>query len=542
MEGRSDGSLDGVFDHDVDVVVVGAGAAGFAAAITAEREGAGVLLLDRADRPGGTTAKAGGTAWIPNNHLMRQHGVPDDRHEALAYLARTAYPDRFDPGDGRFGVGAADFDLLAAFYDHGPAAIEYLVDAGATEVDFDPITPDYSAELPENRAPRGRRVPQRLLPGGTHGGPLLIDRFTDYCQRRGLPVATGHRVVGVLRNDDGAVVGVEAHVGRRTVVARARRGVVFATGGFTHDVDLRRQYLRGPIFGGCAAGTATGDFVRIGLSVGAQLGNMSHAWWTEVVLEHALRTPEVATGVSFPFGDAMVHVNRFGRRVVDEKAPYNERAQVHFEWDPRRLEYPNLLLFHVYDDTVANDPTPSRRPLPQPGEQVDYVVSGHTFAELAANLDARLAQLAPHTGRARLASGFADNLAATVDRFNGFAAAGRDDDFGRGTIPISQHWNEPKRAGWPDPTMRPFAATGPYHCIVLAPGALDTKGGPRTDGHGRVLAVDGQPIPGLYGAGNCVASAAGQGYWGAGGTIGPALTFGYLAGRHAAHEKEHPLA
>src|SRR5206468_765025 len=119
----------------------------------------------------------------------------------------------------------------------------------------------------------------------------------------------------VIRNDAGEVVGLEARVGRRTVLVRARRAVVFASGGFLHDLDLRRQFLRGPVFGGCASDSSTGDFLRIGIELGAQLGNMSHAWWNQVVLEVALRTPSTIRDVWMPFGDSMIQVNRYGRRV-----------------------------------------------------------------------------------------------------------------------------------------------------------------------------------------------------------------------------------
>src|SRR5688572_12129863 len=120
-------------------------------------------------------------------------------------------------------------------------------------------------------------------------------------------------------------------------------------------------------------------------------------------------------------------------------------------------------------------------------------------------------------------------------RFDGFARAGVDEDFHRGESPIEVKWNGAGRPGSANPTMAPFSG-GPYHCVILGAGAFDTNGGPRIDTRARVLDVTGSPIPGLYGAGNCIASVAGQSYWGPGGTIGPALTFGYIAGLHAAAE------
>jgi hypothetical protein len=266
---------------------------------------------------------------------------------------------------------------------------------------------------------------------------------------------------------------------------------------------------------------------------------MNNAWWNQCVVEVALRTPSTIRDVWMPFGDSMIQVNRFGRRVVNEKMPYNERAQVHFQWNPSRREYSNLLLFMIYDDDVAQHPSASsfREPVPPPGESPDYVISGQTWEELAANLDARLETLAPRPGGARLDAAFTTNLRDTVVRYDGFAAAGRDEDFGRGETPIQLAWGSGDR-GAPNPTMHPFRAEGPYHCIILGGGSLDTKGGPRINPRAQVLDGSGVPIPGLYGAGNCIASPAGQAYWAAGGTIGPALVFGFVAGRHAAEEKE----
>jgi succinate dehydrogenase/fumarate reductase flavoprotein subunit len=368
---------------------------------------------------------------------------------------------------------------------------------------------------------------------------VLINGMEAAARSLGARILLEHRAAAVLRNELGQVIGLEARVGRRTILVRARLAVVFCSGGFLHDRDLRNHFLRGPVFGGCAADTCTGDFVRIGLELGTQLGNMNNAWWNQCVLEVALRTPSTIRDVWMPFGDSMLQVNRYGRRVVNEKMPYNERAQVHFQWNPTKREYSNLVLFMIYDDDVAQHPSTSsfREPVPPPGESAQYVISGATWDDLATNLDRRLESLASHTGGARLDVSFATNLLETVARFNRFATEGRDEDFGRGETPIQLAWGSGDRGG-PNPTMHPLRSTGPYHCIILGGGSLDTKGGPQINPRAQVLDVAGTPIPGLYGAGNCIASPAGQAYWAAGGTIGPAMTFGFMAGRNAAEEKE----
>ncbi len=532
-------NADDGWDLAADVVVVGSGAAGFAAAISAATRGQQVLVLERADWIGGTTAKAGATYWIPNNHLMRAAGLADPREAALRYLARLSYPHRYDADDAFLGLSEHQHGLLAAFYDNGSRMLEEFTALGALEPTHDLPTPDYHADLAENVAPYGRSLRPAFIDdgSGSTGGDMLIGRLNSCAASLGVEVLCGHRVADVVRNDDGAVVGVEARWRRGTRLVRARRGVVFASGGFTHDADLAANYLRGPIFGGCAAGTNTGDLIRIASTLGVEFGNMNQAWWSQVVLEVA-RTGPTIKDVWMPFGDSMIQVNRCGRRVVNEKMVYNERAQAHFVWSPDGREYPNLLLFMIYDDAVAQSPVELpglRQPVPLPGVEASWVISGQTWSELAERISERLAELGPAIGGLRLAPNFLDQLAATVDRFNDFADKGQDLDFHRGETPIQVAWNGPPRdGGGPNPTMHRFAETGPYHAIILGAGALDTKGGPKVDAQSGILGRDGRPIPGLYGAGNCVASPAAQAYWAGGTTIGLALTFGYLAGLSAA--------
>jgi succinate dehydrogenase/fumarate reductase flavoprotein subunit len=552
--------MEDIWDKACDVLVVGGGAAGFAAAAAAAQAGADVILIEKEDAVGGTTAKSGGYFWIPNNPLMRERGLVDEKRDALRYMARLSFPQLYDAADSRFGLPELDYSLIAAYYDRGPEAVEFFAAQDMFHSELDLAFPDYSADIPEDRAPIGRH----LFPGGfaheqAEGEPawkqeealgtrgaFLIERLQAAAEKRGAQVLLNHRANRIMRNLDGAVIGLEVRARQGVRLIRARKAVVFATGGFTHDPALATSYLRGPMFGGCAASGSTGDFIRMGIDVGAQLGNMNNAWWAQTAVELAVRMPTVRD-CFYPFGDSMILVNRFGNRVVNEKMVYNERTQVHFEWNPTRREYSNLVLFQIYDDRVAQDPQQSllRVPIPMPGDEVSYVISGNTWAELTSNLDARLASLSGHVGGLRLDPDFAENMKQTVRRFNAFARAGKDEDFGRGDTDIQLHWNSSKRDdSMPNPTMYPLADQGPYHAIILGAGALDTKGGPRIDTQARVLDVSGDPIPGLYGAGNCISSPAAQAYWSAGTTIGLALTFGYIAGSTAAHEtvKEATLA
>jgi 3-oxosteroid 1-dehydrogenase len=529
-----------LFDHEADVVVVGGGASGFAAAVTAAREGSRTLLIERASEVGGTTARSGGGAWFPNNSLMRALGLEDPKEPALKYMARQAYPHLYRPAHPTLGLPEEAYALIEAFYDEGSNALDYLTEVGALDMFVDIELPDYHAEMPENKAPYGRKLSPVVQVPNDLGGPVMIAKMQTAGERLGLKVLVDHRAVELLRNHAGEIVGLEAHSGHRTVLIRAHRAVVFASGGFLHDSDLAREYLRGPVYGGCAATTSTGDFVRIGIEAGAQLGNMGHAWWYQVALEHAIQSGQTAGGFFMPFGDSLIQVNRHGRRVVNEKSPYNERGQVHFAWDGS--EYCNLVLFAIYDDAVAQNPDPIRFrfPIPMPGEDDRYVLRGETLEELAGQVSERLSALADHTGGLELSPSFVPNLKQTIERFNNFARTGVDEDFGRGESAISRLWGGQARIDAKN-TMYAISDTGPYYCILTVAGALDTKGGPRINTRAQVLNTRNEPIPGLYGAGNCVASPAGQAYWGAGGTIGPAIAFGYVAGRHAVREPEKHL-
>jgi predicted oxidoreductase len=238
-----------------------------------------------------------------------------------------------------------------------------------------------------------------------------------------------------------------------------------------------------------------------------------------------------------------VVVNLAGRRIVNEKRNYHDRTRAMYAFDANEARYPNLINVMVYDERVA-EMHAGVYPLPEFHGAEDYVVSAAGVDALASALTERLARFAGATGGARLAPDFPAVLAATLARFNEFADRGVDADFGRGAYRYDLSWARanPGRPSAqhrandrPNPTMYPIDSRR-LHAILLAPGVLDTTGGPLTDAHARVLDLQRRPIPSLYGAGNCVASAAGDSYWGAGATLGNALTFGFLAGEHAASQ------
>lgn len=544
------------FDAEADVIVVGGGGAAFAAAIGAAQSGTRVMVLEKAPAIGGTTARSGGAYWIPNNHLMRAKGVKDPKDDAVKLMARLAFPSVYDPQAPFNGLDRFSHNALSVYFDLAPQVVERIERAGVLRSQIaalrpgqigtggvDWTHPEYHAELPENKAAYGRSLHPADAEGG--GGGSLMSGLATYARKQGVRVLTGQHVVQIATNGKGEVVGVQAQTPDGERLYRARKAVVFGTGGFTQDRSKVMNFLRGPIFGGCAVPTNTGDFIDMASQLGARLGNMRNAFLVQHVLEQALANSSVVADLWIPPGDSMIMVNRFGDRVSSEKSPYNEHTQSHFVWDTTRSEYPNLVQFMVYDSGVANDPYQAYgMPYPRPGTRAPYVIEGATIEELARNVDRRLDKL---RGRyaingaigpdVRLADGFADNLQRTIDRFNGFAREGHDPDFGRGSTPIQVSWGGPRRRGNDkNPSMYPISGSGPYYCILIGGGTLDTNGGPVVDPSGRVLHVNGRPIPGLYGAGNCVASLAGQAYWSAGGTLGPAITNGFTAGENAIGE------
>jgi 3-oxosteroid 1-dehydrogenase len=530
------------WDDTYDVVVVGAGAAGFPAALNASRHGASVAILEKADEPGGTMKKSAAWIWIPNNSLMRADGKDDSKDGFLRYAARLARPQAFTNGD-HFGLSDWEYETVATFYDHASAAYDTIAGMAFKPL-YSPAIPDYHSTIPENSTPYGRT----LLVDGGEGEPgkgeVLTERFVAACESAGIPIRTGHRVDAVVV-DDGAVVGVRAN-GKHF---RASKAVIFASGGFTHNDELRKNFLPAAIVSGCAAPTNEGDFVGIATALGLPLRNMNFAWMCPIPFEAAVAKSPYLSGMFSVAGDSMIWVDKYGNRVVNEKTIYNELASSMLAYDPEKLEYTRMLMFQVWDRrcmeksqaTEMERTEPSRIALDNYGSLIyddSHVIKGDTLDALGDAIAERLAKLAAHTGGFELDDSFKANLPKAVERFNGFARKGEDEDFHRGKNPIEQIFTgvvgEDNDTG--NPTMYPLSESGPYYAAIVCPGTLDTKGGPVTNTNGQVLDSDGRPVPGLYAAGNCVANASGQAYWAGGGTIGPYFTFAYLASEHAVQQ------
>jgi len=537
------------WDAETDVLVCGSGAAGATAAMFASKAGASVTVVEKASAWGGTTAKSGCHIWIPNNFELRKRGVIDDKRACLQYMAQYSYPQLFVADDPQLGLDRNTYGLLSAFYDNGSAMVDQMMAWGAFTFHAAKIwttgnySPDYFDHSPYNKVPRGRGL-EPLTPGGRFAaGREVVDSMRRALLAQGCEIHMRHRASSLVLDDSGEVIGLEARDDSgRTRSIRARRGVVFATGCYSHNRDLLRQHQMMPVFGSCAVPTNTGDFIPIAGAVGAQMANMSGAWRGQVVLEDTLRYQSVPAVVYWPPGDSMLLVDRSGRRCVNEKRSYNDRTRQMYNFDASEARFPHLLNFMIYDQRTA-DLRAGHYPIPPVPAAASYVMTGQTLPELGQRILERLHSLRQHTGAIDLEPDFIQQLEATVARFNRMARAGVDDDFGRGNYAEDREWGafSPPRSGtrWPEsqlenPTLYPLHERGPYYAIILAPGVLGTNGGPKIDPRAQVLDYGDKPIPGLFAAGNCMAHPAANAYWAAGATIGSAMTFGKIAGETAA--------
>lgn len=520
------------FDGEADVVVVGASVAGFSTAVTAAEEGASVILLEAGAEVGGTGKKAAAWAWVPGNHLMQAAGITDSREDALAYLARFARPTLYEEGHPTLGLAGWEYELCEAFVDSGPTALKTFEDIGALSFVHGGEYPNYYAHHPVDKVPLGRVVLPRLPDGEVGDGVEWTRQMEAAARTRGVDIRTSHEVTGVLLNDEGEVVGVTAGGSR----IRARRGVVFCTGGFSHNDELRRLYLGGMLVPGCSVRTNQGALVTIARRLGVPLIHMNAAFMAPIQHEWVSRNDPAIYGIFTVPGDSLIQVNKYGKRVGNEKTSYNDRTMPHLVFDVERAEYGNFLLFPVWDErTNTNYAGAPYGFVPEAGGDRSMVIQGDTLEELAAALDERLESLGRDAYGIRLDDGFVPALKAQVERFNEFARSGNDEDFRRGDAPIDRFFHgEPIDNPYPNPTMHPISDTGPYYATIVAPSAIETKGGPRALPSGEIVGADDKPVPGLYGVGNCVASPSGQAYLSGGITFGPYMTFGWLAGKSVA--------
>jgi succinate dehydrogenase/fumarate reductase flavoprotein subunit len=303
------------WDYDCDVLCVGSGAAGATAAVIAAAEGAKVIMIEKMPILGGTTAKSSGLAWIFNNFAMRSQGMSDPKEDALKYVVRMGFPTEYDPSSPTLGLDELRYRVVEAFYDNGATAIDHLHDLGVIDFkqfrlfNYDRIPADYADHLLENKAPTGRALDPAVGAGQMGGGHSLTAQLAVYLKKREMPVLIGTRATRIMKDADGRVIGLEAEQKGKPILIRARRGVVFGTGGYAHNTELCNLH-QPPIYGTCSLPGSTGDFMNLAQEAGVRMGNLSFGWRGQFVLGEALVNRAVAWGVFMPPGDSMILVNR----------------------------------------------------------------------------------------------------------------------------------------------------------------------------------------------------------------------------------------
>ncbi|MFD4469100.1 3-oxosteroid 1-dehydrogenase [Rhodococcus sp. NPDC058505] len=543
--------------QEYDIVVVGSGAAGMTAALTAAHHGLSAVIVEKAAHYGGSTARSGGGVWIPNNEVLQRDGVTDTVEDARKYL-HSIIGDVVEP------------ERIDTYIDRGPEMLSFVLRNSALELQWVPGYSDYYPEAPggrlggrsvepqvfdgnrlgedrKNLEPdyvkgpknfvitqadykwlnllmRNRRGPMRAMKVGMRflkakatgkdllvRGQALVAGLRLGLRDAGVPILLNTPLTELYTEGD-AVRGVKVLIDGTEQVIHARHGVVLGSGGFEHNDEMRKKYQRAPIGTEWTVGAKanTGDGIIAGQKLGAAVDFMDDAWWGPSI--------PLTGGPWFALSErtlpGCMMVNTAGKRFGNEAAPYVEAVHTMYGGTYGQGEGPgeNIPTWMILDQRYRNRYTfagiTPRTPFPGRWLKAGIVVKANTIAELAEKAGLPV-----------------DALTAEVERFNGFARNGKDEDFGRGDSGYDHYYGDPRL---PNPSLAEIGKA-PFYAIKMVPGDLGTKGGICTDVDGRALREDGSWIEGLYAAGNASSPVMGHTYAGPGATIGPAMTFGYLA-------------
>ncbi|MCW2590586.1 MAG: succinate dehydrogenase/fumarate reductase flavoprotein subunit [Mycobacterium sp.] len=563
-----------IFDHEVDVLVVGSGGGGMTAALKADAEGLDTLVVEKSAQFGGSTALSGGGIWVPGAPSQRRAGyvpAPDDTFEYLKQITDGVVSD----ARLRQYVGAAPemMDFLekssswfefvwkpgyADYYPELPGGSERGSTINVPELDLRKLGAEEQNLLtPLALAPKGiwfapkdlrlfYQVRQnwrgkavlvkliwRIFRARAFGermaaiGQSLMARMRLALKDHGVPLWLNAPMTELLTDVDGKVVGAVIERDGTPQRIGTRRGVILAAGGFDHDMEWRRQHLpeleKDWSFGNPAA---MGDGIRAGEKVGAATDLLDEAWWFPAMCWPDGRLQFMLNERMMP---SQFVVNGDGKRFVNEAAPYMDFAHAMIQGQRSGVSHipcwlvTDIRSFHRYVvgghlpiPKIPFAPVPTGWKVPKAWLESGIVKEGNSFEELAAAIGVP-----------------ASNLRETAERFNELARNGHDDDFNRGDSAYDNYYGDPTL---PNPNLHPIGAP-PYYAFQLILGDLGTSGGLRTDEYARVLRDDDSVIAGLYATGNVTAAVMGRSYAGAGATIGPAMTFGYVAAKHIAQTR-----
>ncbi len=560
---------------EIDVLIVGSGNGAMTAALAAnDIAKADVMIIEKSEKFGGTSALSGGGVWIPNNRYAREHTTDDSFEQALTYLKNTIPEDIARP------------EMLESYLKAGPEMVDFL--HNHTRVRYQSLEkyPDYFSNLKGAKTGHRSMEPEpimlselnedmdRFLTGGVMymfgkfaitqvEGHIIISKLKGWAgkmikiiwdhykdipwllKRKGFSRKTTGGGAGVIRlflslkdrginvhtntpfksliTENGKVVGAVIEQNGVLKNIRARKGVILAAGGFEHNQAMREQYLPKPSNTQWSAGnkTNTGDAIRAAIDVGADTALMNQAWWC---------TTKGIPGAEYPFLSIInkslpgtIVVNKAGKRFSNESQNYMSFLKETF--DAHTDENPCIPMYMIFDANfrVKRSVWPAVMPnalLPKAYFETGFLASGETPEELASKVGID-----------------GEGLKNTIEQFNGYVETGKDLDFNRGDSAYDRYYGDPEFQ--PNPCLGKLEK-GPFMSLKLDAGDFGTQGGMVTNDNAQVLDKSGKPIEGLYACGNC-SMAVLPTYPGPGSTLGPAMTFGYLAAKHiaASSDKSH---
>jgi 3-oxosteroid 1-dehydrogenase len=562
------------WDLETDVLVAGSGAAALTAAVTAAAGGARTLVLEKSDLYGGTSATSGGVIWIPATDQALSAGHPDSPEEAFQYIRALTDAAVSDARiwafvrQGREMVAWLEAHTAVHLRAHPYADYHPEMPGGKTgwrSLEALPLhASDLGADFERLRPPHpavqflGRvswtleetgtllfRSPGWWLTALTIFGNYFLDLPHRLHSARDRRMTLGNALLGRLKVSlnraggelwfnaplrallrcDGRVTGALIERDGRALRVRAQRAVVLAAGGFERNAEMRRRFLPQspePRWSGSQPNNV-GEALIAAQQIGAATLAMDSAWWgTSMSLPGEERARLMAIERALP---GSIIVNSQGERYMNEAASYHIAGQEMLRHDtPAARTIPSLMLF---DGTFRRRYPlgPMIPDLPdwlQPKNLRSVLIRADSWEELAART-----ALPP------------EKLRATIARFNEYARAGTDPDFRRGESAYDRYYGDPRVT--PNPTLRALE-TPPFYALPVYPGDIGTNGGLATNEHAQVLDEAGAPIPGLYACGNTAATVMGHSYPAAGATLGPGMTFGFIAARHALGAGDPPTS